>query len=30
LIFIVRTMWTSQTYDVINYYFPFNTILSTV
>jgi hypothetical protein len=28
--FIVRTIWTSQTYDVIDYYFPFNTILSTV
>jgi hypothetical protein len=30
LCFIVRTIWTSQTYDVIDYYFPFNTILSTV
>jgi hypothetical protein len=28
--FIIRTIWTSQTYDVIDYYFPFNTILSTV
>jgi hypothetical protein len=23
---IVKTMWMSQTYDVIDYYFPFNTI----